>query len=138
MADIAITAANVKKGVGAVTKNVVYGGTITQGMVLYEKSSDSEWYAVDADDSIAAYTPLGIALTAGADGQPGIVQIAGEITAGGTLVAGSAYYCSATTAGSFAADLPVAGDYSTLVGIAKTTAIMLLALTAQGTVTAAL
>ena len=138
MADIAITAANVKKGVGAVTKEVTFGATVTAGMVLYEKASDSEWYPVDADDAITAYNPLGIALCGGADGQRGVVQIAGEITAGGTLVAGSAYYCSATTAGSFAADLPVAGDYSTLVGIAKTTAIMLLALTAQGTVTAAL
>lgn len=138
MADVAITAANVVKGTGAVTKQVTYGATITQGMVLYEKAADSEWYPVDADDAITAYTPLGIALTAGANGQPGIVQIAGEITVGGTLVAGSAYYCSATTAGSFAADLPAAGDYSTLVGIAKTTAIMILALTAQGTVTAAL
>jgi len=105
--------------------------------VLYEKSSDNEWYAVDADDSISENTPLGIALTAGADGQPGIVQTAGDITVGGTLVAGSAYYCSATTGGSFAADTPVAEDYSTLVGIAKTTAIMKLSLIAQGTVTAA-
>lgn len=136
MADIAITAANVKKGTDAVIQRVTYGATVTQGMVLYELSTDNEWYPVDADDAITAGTPLGIALTAGGNGQPGIIQTAGSITVGGTLVAGSAYYCSATTAGSFAADLPVAGDYSTLVGIAKTTAIMVLALTAQGTVTA--
>jgi len=135
MADIAITAANVIKGTDAVTKRVTYGATITAGMVLYELSTDNEWYPVDADDAITENTPLGIALCGGANGQPGIVQTAGTLTCGGTIVAGSAYYCSATTAGSFAPDLPASNDYSTLVGIGKSTTVMKLALTAQGTKT---
>jgi len=131
MADISVTAANVEKQTDAVTSEVVFGATITAGQLVYEDSSDNEWKLVDAQDAITEDTPVGIALTGGADGQPGVVQTAGTIDIGGVTVIGTIYHSSAT-AGGITADAYAGDDYPVLVGIGETATNIKLAFCVPG------
>jgi len=94
MADITVTAANVLAVAGSKTEVVTLGGTITQGMPLY-RATDGMYEACDAS-AIATNKCEGIALTAGSDGQPGIIIKSGNVDLGATLALGSVYVCSAT------------------------------------------
>ena len=125
MADITITAANVIAGSNAATENGTLGAAATAGQALYKSSTDGRWYLADnngASEMIRKAT--GIALNGGGVGQPVRVLLSGLCTIGGTMTAGVAYYLSDTPGGI----CPVAdigsGEYSCLVGIATTTAIL--------------
>src|SRR3954469_20892969 len=98
MTDIVLTAANVlPTAASAVTVLGLAGATITQGKVLYLDATSGKWKLADSNDASAAvHKASGIALTGGSDGQPIVVQTAGDITIGGTLVPGSRYYVSGT------------------------------------------
>lgn len=119
MADISVTAADVNK-VSGVDLLVTYGATITVGQLVYQDATDNnDWKLVDAQNAISEDTPVGIALTGGADGQPGIVQTAGVIDMGGVTVIGTIYHSSAT-AGGVTADAMSSDDYPVIVGIGQT------------------
>lgn len=114
MADLVQTAADVLRSSGNVA-NVVAGETVTQGMVLYKKSTDGEWYKADVDGTgsptaeTAGSGGLGIALNAAANGQPIMLQQDGEIDPGATATEGVVYVASALVDGSI-------GVYGDLVG----------------------
>lgn len=131
MADITITAASVAPGATTLKlKPVTYGESgITQGMPLYQSTSDSKYYKADAD---AVATALGavIAMSAGGADDPGFVAIPGTepgkalINMGATLTVGETYVVS-TTAGGVApiSDLG-SGDFVSIIGVATTAALL--------------
>ena len=86
MSALSITAANVQPASNAVILSGTFGATITAGQVVYELSSDNEWYLADAD-VLATSVVAGIAINGGSDGQAGDIQIVGDIDLGATHLA---------------------------------------------------
>lgn len=111
------------------------GASITAGQCVYLDSS-SEWQLSDANGAAALRTVDGIALHAAADGQPlAVAKPPTVLNIGGTLVAGTIYVSGATAAGDInpAADLTT-GWYTTIVGVALTTAKLRMVIYASGVV----
>lgn len=126
MAAISITAANVVRGANARTRNADFGAAVTQGQVVYQDAADHRLKLADADSATAAVrVPVGIALNAGAAGQPGTFQDAGDITIGATLTPGLPYFLSPDTPGGIAliADVQVGDDY-VQIGVAKSASVL--------------
>jgi len=120
MADITVTAANVKVVSGAVKRTENAGATITAGQAVYLDSS-TKWALCDADTEATAACD-GIALHASLDGQPLTVMSGGTLNLGATLTVGEPYVVS-TTAGGIAPESDLAsGDFVTYLGTALTTA----------------
>lgn len=139
MAAISITAASVLQGANARVENGRFGATVTQGQVVYLDSADGEYKLADADSATAAAkSPRGIALNAGADGQPGQILLSGDITIGATLTAGLPYFLSPDTAGGIAliADVGVGDDY-VQIGIAKSASVLAVDIKVPGVTRAA-
>ena len=118
MSAIAVTAANVASGTGAITESGTAGETITAGQLVYKLSSDGEFYLAQADDADtdAVY---GIALNGASDGQPISVLTSGQITIGGTAVQGVIYVLDDAVAGAIVpwGDLTADDtDYLTIIG----------------------
>jgi hypothetical protein len=126
MTDISITAANCVPVSGATIKYGTAGETITAGQVVYLQDSSGKWLKADNNSATAEVRGSGgvwIALTGSSLNQP-IAVGRGQITIGGTLTAGVAYYLSDTAGGICpVADLG-SGEYSVLLGFATTTAIL--------------
>jgi hypothetical protein len=133
MTAISITAANVLKGTGAITQNVVWGGTVTAGMAVYEMS-DGRFAAGDSDTSSTTATVAGVALTGGGAGQPGVIQTGGRITIGGTVTVGESYYLGDANGSIIPYGDRASSDYVSLVGIGVTTAIIDLRILNSGVV----
>lgn len=129
MVDLTVTAANVVKGTDAVVQRGVAGATITAGQPLYKDATASDTLKVaDTDVSAAASRVVGIALHAASTGQPIEYQTDGEITIGATMTVGEIYVLSGTAGGiAPRADLATL-DYTSIIGIAKTAAILSLKL----------
>lgn len=125
MADLSITAANVIAGANNRQQTVVAGETITAGQPVYRDASTGKYLKADANAaSAAAREATGIALNGASNGQPLTIQTSGQITIGGTMTAGIAYYLSDTAGGI----CPVAdigsGEYVDLIGIAVSTTVL--------------
>jgi len=133
VADISITPANVLAGSNARTEHGTFGATIAQGQVVYRDAADGKYKLADTDSATAAVkVPRGIALNAGSDGQPATIQLSGDITIGATLTAGAAYYLSPTPGGiGLIAEVAIGDDY-TLLGLAKSTAVLALDIQVSG------
>lgn len=131
MADLTITAANVKQGTNA---NVAYGTagvSITAGQSIYLDASTGKYVLTDSDGTGTRQAD-GIALHAAAADQPIALQKGGDITIGATLSAGTFYVASDTAGGIMPqADLGVGMDVI-LLGIAKTSSVMALAIRNTG------
>lgn len=124
MADLTITAANVKAGSNAsVDRTGLAGAAVAAGQPVYWDGS--RWQLAD-DNSVTAAARVagGIALNGASTDQPLAVLMGGDITIGATLTAGSVYYLSATAGGICpAADLAT-GQYPCIIGIAKSTTVL--------------
>lgn len=98
MADVAVTAANVRSGERAqVDREAVLGAAVTAGQVTYKDPADGKLKLADANGASAAIrTGYGMALNGGADGQPAAAQRSGRYKPGGTVVVGTIYVLSAT------------------------------------------
>lgn len=133
MADVIITAANVVAGSGATFKDATSGATITAGQTCYQDATDGDkWKLADGNASLATSTVVGIATHASLSGQPLRCQTGGEITIGGTITVGGVYVQSATAGGiAPVADL-ASGNFTTVLGIGKTAAIMTLVMRTAG------
>lgn len=125
MTDLSITAANVLAGASAITENGTFGATVTQGQVVYKDPADSEYKPADSDGASATVKAArGIALNAGADGQPGAILKEGPITIGATLTPGARYYLSDTPGGIIPeADLAAPMDV-VLIGYAQDASVL--------------
>ncbi|MEY9580961.1 hypothetical protein ABIE88_008537 [Bradyrhizobium diazoefficiens] len=132
MTDLVITAANVLPGTGAVTEDGLAGATITAGQAVY-RDTDGTYKLADADGASALIrTARGIALNGGSAGQPIRIQKSGEITIGATLTGGVTYYLSNTAGGICPLADVGTGEYFHIVGIAKSTTVMLMSLAYSG------
>jgi hypothetical protein len=130
MADVTFTAASVKPGVNAVTEEGTHGATITQGLVVY-RAADGEFGIADATTSTTTANVAGIALSAGADGQPATIQNAGYLTCD-NLTANTVYVLSVSGKICPAADFAAATDYLTIIGAAVSTTSLKLSINVTG------
>lgn len=133
MADLTITAASVVKGAGAVLESGYAGETITAGQPVYKDPTSQLYLRADNNSAVAdARKVRGIALANAALNQPLVIQTAGEITIGAAVVKGGTYVLSANV-GMICpqADL-VSGNDVAIIGVAKTTAIVVLGRVAPG------
>lgn len=126
MADLVITAASVIAAAGAsVDRNGIAGATETAGKTVYQDSATGKWLLADSNSATpAARVPGGIALNGASDGQPLAVCHGGDVTIGATLVPGVAYYQSDTPGGICPVADVGAGEYATLIGIAKSASVL--------------
>ena len=132
MADISITAANVVPGSDAVRESGTAGATITAGQLVYLDTSDMKLKLADSNGAAALRVPNGIALNGAANGQPLVIQKGGDITIGGTMTAGVAYYLSDTPGGICpVADLG-SGEYPCIIGIAKSASVLAVSIQPSG------
>lgn len=121
MADLTVTATSVAFTSGTQTTGTA-GETITAGMGVYLKSSDSQLYKAQADGTAAEATAVGISLHAATDNQPLTYAGSGSTINIGATTSKATTYVVAATAGGVApqADL-TAGQYITRLGYATAT-----------------
>jgi hypothetical protein len=134
MADLVITAASVLAGSNAVIDRQRNAGeTVTAGQAVSLLSTTGEWMKSDSNSATAELrTPGGIALNGAADGQPLAVQKSGDVTLGAVLTAGVAYYLSDTPGGIAPVADVGSGEYSVILGIAKSTSVLAIDIQASG------
>lgn len=127
MTDVSITPANVLGGAGSTRVDGIAGETIAAGKAVYFDTATRTWKLADSNSGTAAARKAGgIALNGASLNQPIAVQKSGDITVGGTLVPGTAYYLSDTPGGI----CPLAdvgnGEYICLLGLAKSASVLTL------------
>ncbi len=136
MADLSVTAANVRASANAVIERKYNSGaTVAAGEVVYLDANNT-WQLMDSNASAAGNAvgnTRGVALGGGSNGQPIAVATRDSyFTPGATLTNGIAYYASPNAC----KIAPVAdigsGNYSTVLGIARSTTILNLNPTASG------
>lgn len=133
MADLTITATSVVPGDGAKKELGVFGETVTAGQSIYRKASDRKFWLADADSPTAEVREVyGIALNGGAANQVAVVQTEGEINLGATLQVGAVYLLSDTPGGIMPAVDQGDGDYTVVIGVAETAAILRMGIKAAG------
>ena len=123
MANISVTAGSVLAVGTATRKTGVAGETITAGQALYYSPGDTKYYKAITTTATTANV-AGIALTGASVDQPVIMLTAGDINIGGTCAVGEVYVASDTAGAIAAAGDNGSADYVTVIGIAKTTAII--------------
>jgi len=117
----------VRRGECARVEAGIAGETISAGQAVL-RGTGGKYLLSDADgDDLTRVT--GIALNGASDGQPLSVQTSGEVTIGATLSPGAAYYLSPTPGGICPLDDLGEGDDVILIGMAKSTSVMMLAIT---------
>ncbi|QIO42891.1 hypothetical protein HA464_02105 [Rhizobium leguminosarum bv. trifolii] len=125
MADIVITPANVLAASNAERDQGIAGEAIAAGKAIYLAATTNRWMLADSNSATAeARQAKAIALNGASVGQPVAFQKSGDITIGGTLVAGTAYYLSDTPGGICAVADVGAGEYVCLLGLAKSTSVL--------------
>ncbi|CAI2935027.1 hypothetical protein [Aminobacter niigataensis] len=132
MTDISITAANVVAGENSSRDTGSAGEAITAGQPVY-KAATGKWMLADSNSATAAARKAGgIALNSASLNQPLAVHKAGDITIGGTLTPGVAYYLSDTPGGICPVADIGAGEYVCLLGIAKSASVLAVGIQAPG------
>lgn len=132
MADITTTAANVVAGSGATREQGTAGAAITAGQWVYRDAAGKYQLADSNSGTALARTPRGVALNGAAANQPLMIARGGEVTIGGTLTAGVAYYLSDTPGGLCPVADVGSGEYSCILGIAKSASVLDIAIKASG------
>jgi len=123
MADITVTAANVKATSNSSAVLVQFGEAVTQGEPVYLKAADSKYWLCD-NVAAASAAAVGIALTPNiADGY-GFIQTTGSIDLGATLVVGTTYVV-AGTAGGIAPEIDIGTtEFVSILGVASSAALL--------------
>jgi hypothetical protein len=133
MADVTITASSVLHGSGANLEDGLSGEAITAGQAVYWKTSTRTWFKAKnsgtaAESGYATGSKVGVAVNSA----PGVGQYVkvlrdGNLTAGGTLVVGTAYVIGDAYGGIAPATDLGSSDYVTVLGVATTAAILKMA-----------
>ena len=132
MADLTITAANVRSAAGSVVERGTAGATITAGQTVYLDATTDTYKLADSNGAAALRAPRGIALNSASANQPLTIHREGSLTTGATMTAGVAYYQSDTPGGICpVADL-ASGEYPCLIGIATSTTVLSVQINASG------
>jgi hypothetical protein len=130
MADLSITAASVlASSSGIIERRFTYGATVTAGQQLYLNSSN-QWVPGDSNAAVTGNGVTdtnGISLNGGASGQPADVLIKdlGGLTLGATLTVGQTYVRSSTAGGIAPISDLTSLDYTVILGVAKTAALLI-------------
>jgi hypothetical protein len=132
MAELTITAANVKATATTSISLVQFGEAVDQGEAVYLKTSDSKYWLAN-NGAEATADVAGVALTPNiADGY-GIIAKSGQVDLGATLSVGQTY-ALASTSGKIELESDVgSGEYVTLLGVAATAALIDLDIVVSGT-----
>lgn len=127
MADLSVTAANVKL-VSGPTEDTTAGAAVTAGQIVYREASSGKAKLTDNDSATAEVRAIrGMALHAAGVDQPLKIAKNGAIVdLGAILTAGTDYYASGTPGGICPRADVTTGDDPLRVGIATTTARLLL------------
>ncbi len=122
MADISITAANVKL-VSGPTEHLKAGATLVAGQVCYKESSTSKAKLADNDSATAEVRAArGLSLNGAAADQPVQLALNGAVVdVGAVLTAGTDYYLSGTPGAICPRADVTTGDDPIRVGMALTT-----------------
>lgn len=133
MTVLTITAASVVPGSNRQTVTGFAGETITAGMAVYKAAATGLWMKSDADSAtVEAHRVDGIALTGSSLNQPIVVQTSGDITIGATMAVGT-IYCLDVTAGGICPSTDVGStEFQSVIGIARTAAILQLGINNSG------
>lgn len=123
MADLTITAANTLAGKDGKFRTAKAGEAITAGEALYLDSSGKALLA-QHDGTAAEALVVGISLGAAALGAVVEYITEGELAMGTILTAGVVYVLSATAGAIAAVGDPGSADYMTVLGVAKSTAVL--------------
>jgi len=127
MADISITAANVKPRDNTVIKHGTSGGTLVASSILYKEAATKTMKLADNDSVTAEVRAIGgVALHASLADQPIAYATGGDIDVGAVLTAGVDYYLSGTPGAICPRADVTTGDDPIRVGVAKTTSILTL------------
>jgi hypothetical protein len=136
MANLAPTAANVVPDDGFVYVDGVAGETLTAGMLVYLKSSDTRYWKAHCETSAATAVVAGVVLNGASAGQRVSVMTGGTVTIGDTVGVGTIYILS--TAGLICPVTDLAtSDYVTILGTATTAAKIKLGILVSGVLKAA-
>lgn len=138
MAVLSVTAASVIASSSAViSKEYTFAATVTAGQAVYLNSS-SQWALLDTNAAATGNgitDKRGIALNGGAVNQPASVCLSDPgFTPGATMTNGKTIYGSITAGGITEAEIPGAGEYPVILGVAKSTTVMNLQPFASGVV----
>ncbi len=119
MADLAITASQVKAGAGAVEGTGVAGATITAGQSVYEDQADGKIKLADSNLSLAAAKAKGVALHGALANQPVRYQKGGKVIVGAAAAPakGTVYVVSGTAGGIAPHGDLLSGVYTTILGV---------------------
>lgn len=134
MADLAVTANNVKPGTTTSTKETLTAKeVITAGQSVAKDPSDNKVGLADANSPTGwKKDPLGIALNGAQIDQPVTVHKSGKYVCGGAVTAGSVWMLSATPGGLCpVADLGSGSD-AVLMGVGVSTTEIVIAITDVG------
>lgn len=127
MADISITAANVKL-VSGPTEHMIAGAAITAGQIAYKEASSNKAKLSDNDNATAEVRAgFGMALDGAAADQPVTLAKNGAVVdVGAVLTAGTDYYLSGTPGAICPRADVTTGDDPVRIGMAQTTSHLLL------------
>lgn len=133
MADLAVTANNVKPGTTSVKETLIAKEIVTAGQSVAKDPSDNKIGLADANSPTAwKKDPYGIALNGAQVDQPITVHKSGKYVCGGTITAGTVWMQSATPGGICpVADLTTGSD-AVLIGIGVSTTEIVVAITDVG------
>lgn len=120
-------------GLTALTERGTAGATVTAGQPVYVDAADgNSLKPADANASATTAAAVGIALHAALDGQPLEYITAGPLALGAILTQGLWYVVSATAGGICpTADL-ASTHFSTLLGYAHSTSVLVVVVKASG------
>jgi len=128
MADLVITAASVQKTSSTKTKDGVAGAAIVAGQFITRDPVTRRMLLGDGDLVITDIKNSGIALNSAAIGQPVEFAWDGDVVVGAVLAVARVFILSSTPGGvAPVADL-ASGDFTTIIGLARTTSILSLCL----------
>lgn len=133
MVDIVITPTAVLPGANAQTRRGTAGATITAGDAVYKSSTTNTVLLADSNSAtVEARTADGIALNGASSGQPVEYQTSGDMTMNAVLTANTAYFLSDTPGGICPIADIGAGEFLQLLGIAKSTTVLMMLLATTG------
>ena len=131
MADLTQTPANVRINSTTQLTKVVAGETVAPGEPAYRLAADGEYYQAGASTAALAEA-AGVFINYADDGDVAYIAIGGTIDLGATLAVGAVYVVSNTTGNIMPSSDLSTGEFSTVLGIATTTALLDLSIKASG------
>jgi hypothetical protein len=128
MADISITPTNVVPATDAFVETVLLGETVTAGEILVYDATDDDWVVASNATDVLSGTGNGqnlrMALSSANSGQTiAVARANSDVALGAVLTAGRWYVLSVGGAISPESDAG-SGDFSVLIGYAKTTSLL--------------